>query len=434
MLQDTILRLKSIKNISSPIVICNEEHRFNVAEQLKQIDINESQIILEPCGKNTAPAALIAALHVIQKYPNADILILPSDNLIKNADSFKSAIEVAEQQSKNSGMITFGVKADKPETGYGYIKCGNRLSDEAFVVDEFVEKPSLNLAMSYIEDGNYLWNSGMFMFSAQSFIDNVKHFNVDMLTACELSLKKAEKDLDFIRLDDEEFRKCPSDSIDYAVMEKVKNAIVVPLYSQWSDLGSWPSIYDNSLKDKNNNVSLGDVITYNVTNTYIRSEERLVAAVGVDGLVIIETNDAILVCDKNDSQNVKEIVNKLRDANRSEHICHSTVLRPWGSYQCLDSGNNYQVKRIIIKPGQRISLQIHHYRSEHWVVVNGKANVTCGEDHFILNRNESTYIPLGIKHRLENVTDELLEIIEVQSGSYLGEDDIVRFDDDYQRI
>jgi len=434
MLQETMLRLSGFIGVAAPIVVCNQEHRFIIAEQLQQIGNTEARLILEPEAKNTAPAALIAALYAQREYgDDVTLLILPADHLIRDVAVFQQAVEVAVKAAQHGYLVTFGVTPTHPETGYGYIRYGEVITDQVYYVDGFVEKPDATTASQYILEKCYLWNSGMFVFSATEYQKEMQHYAPAITTACQLALERARIDLDFVRLDGEAFAQCPSDSIDYAVMEKTQKAVVVPLEAQWSDLGSWSSLWDAMPKDDNDNVLVGDVLTHNVTNCYIRAEHKLVAAVGISDHVIIETDDAILVVNKNNTQDVKEIVKSLQFQKRLEHHTHSVGYRPWGSYQSLDIGENFQVKRICVKPGAKLSLQMHYHRAEHWVVVKGTAKVTRGEDVFILTENQSTYISIGQKHRLENPTLLPLEIIEVQSGRYLGEDDIVRFEDDYQR-
>ena len=434
MLQETVLRLADFEDVGDPIVVCNQEHRFIIAEQLQQIGITQAKLILEPEAKNTAPAALIAALYAAHEYgPEVTLLVLPADHLIRDVDTFRQAVQIAAAISQQGYLVTFGVQPTHPETGYGYIQCGDAVSEYAYKVDRFVEKPDLATAQQYLIEESYLWNSGMFVFSAGEFQTEMHHYAPAIHSACQLAFERAKSDLDFVRLDAEAFAQSPSDSIDYAVMEKTKKAVVVPLKADWSDLGSWSSLWESMPKDQQDNVLTGDVLTHNVSNCYIRAEHKLVAAVGIKDHVIIETDDAILVVNKNSTQDVKEIVKTLQAQKRLEHHSHSVVYRPWGSYQSIDSGSNFQVKRICVKPGAKLSLQMHHHRAEHWIVVKGTATVTRGEDVFVLVENQSTYISIGQKHRLENATLLPLEIIEVQSGSYLGEDDIVRFEDVYKR-
>jgi len=434
MLQETALRLAEFNNVAKPIVICNQEHRFIIAEQLQQIGITQATLILEPEAKNTAPAVLIAALYAQRKYgEKVTLLILPADHLIRDTSIFQEAIHSAVDIAKQGYLVTFGITPTHPETGYGYIRSGDALAGQAYLVDRFIEKPSATVAEQYLLDKKYLWNSGMFVFTAGAFQEEMQEHAPEIMSACVEAFDRAAYDLDFIRLDAKAFAQCPSNSIDYAVMEKTQKAAVVSLAARWSDLGSWSSLWEAMQKDENNNVLEGDVLTHNVSNSYIRAEHKLVAAVGINGHVIIETDDAVLVIDKNNTQDVKEIVKKLQAQKRLEHHAHSIVYRPWGSYQSLDMAENFQVKRICVKPGAKLSLQMHYHRAEHWVVVKGTAKVTRGEEEFILSENQSTYISIGQKHRLENPTLLPLEIIEVQSGRYLGEDDIVRFEDVYQR-
>lgn len=434
MLQETVLRLSGFNDIAAPIVVCNQEHRFIIAEQLQQVGITQARLILEPEAKNTAPAALIAALYAEREYgDDVTLLVLPADHLIRDVATFQQAVHVAVAVARQGYLVTFGVQPMHPETGYGYIRCGESLTDHVYRVDRFVEKPDATTAQQYLEEACYLWNSGMFVFSAKNYQEEMQRYAPEIFLACTKALDNAKSDLDFIRINSEAFAQCPSDSIDYAVMEKTQKAVVVPLAAEWSDLGSWSSLWDAMPKDENENVLVGDVLTHNVTNSYIRAEHKLVAAVGIKDHVIIETDDAILVVDKNNTQDVKEIVKILQAQKRLEHHAHSVVYRPWGSYQSLDVGARFQVKRICVKPGAKLSLQMHHHRAEHWIVVMGTATVTRGEDIFTLEENQSTYISIGQKHRLANMTQLPLEIIEVQSGHYLGEDDIVRFEDIYQR-
>lgn len=434
MLQQTFLRLKGLDaELAVPIVVCNHEHRFVIAEQLKVLGVNEARLILEPAAKNTAPATLVAALCALKDDPDAILLVLPADHLLDETAVFQQAVHDAAAIASQGCLVTFGVKPTRPETGYGYIKQGDALGASGFNVADFVEKPSAEKAEHYISSGNYFWNSGMFVFGAKSYIDEISQHAPDMLTYSEQSLAKAQADLDFIRLDSEAYSHCPEDSIDYAVMEKTSKAAMVPLDASWNDLGSWQSLWEALPKDEQQNVAVGDVLLHKVTNSYIRSESKLVAAVGLEDIVIVDTADAVLVASKASSQEVKSIVKQLKETDRTEHHIHNLVYRPWGSYQSLDIGGNFQVKRITVKPGARLSLQMHHHRAEHWIVVCGTAKVTRGEEEFLLTENESTYIPIGAKHRLENVGQLMLEMIEVQSGAYLGEDDIVRFEDDYKR-
>lgn len=430
--QQTIMRLQGML-CDSPIVVCNEEHRFLVAEQLRTTSSNNIDIILEPVSRNTAPAVAIAAFHALTKDDDAILLVLPSDHIIQDINLFHSALSKAEGLARQDKLVTFGVIPDKAATGYGYIKRGRILGTDGYEVDSFVEKPNIETAQSFLDSGEYFWNSGIFMFKASRYLNELKKFQPEIFSLSEVASDKMDKSFDFIRLDEEAYTKCPADSIDYAVMENTKSAVVVPLNAQWSDIGSWSALWETNVKDDNNNVVIGDVVNHGVTNSYIHSSSKLVTAVGVDNLIIVDTADAILVVSRDRDQDVKLIVERLKKSKRQEVIHHKEVLRPWGSYESIDSGNGFLVKRVIVKAGASLSLQVHHYRAEHWIVVKGKARVTKEDEVFTLSENESTFIPLGIKHKLENVGVVPLEIIEVQSGSYLGEDDIVRFEDTYGR-
>lgn len=436
MLQETILRIKSIPNIAPPLVICNQEHRFLVEEQLNSIGVKDATIILEHAGKNTAPAAAIAALYLKKNMLEDPILlILPADHVIKSLDRFKDAITNAVQFAEKGKLVTFGIKPHLPETGYGYIKTATDKNHEnGYDVLEFIEKPNQETAQAFIESGKYYWNSGMFMFQASVFINELEKYAPELLKACEIAVLSLTKDLNFYRLDKTSFEVCPSDSIDYAVMEKTAKAFLVPLNTAWSDVGSWSALWEVQDPDSQGNVIFGDVITDHVTNSYLRSESRMLAVVGVDNHIVIETPDAVLVAHKQNTQAVKDMVNRLKELHRPETDLHTTVYRPWGKYQIVDHGESFQVKRITVKPGASLSLQMHAHRSEHWIVVNGVAKVTREDEVFHIEANQSTYIPQGIKHRLENPGPLNLEMIEVQSGNYLGEDDIVRFEDTYGRV
>jgi len=430
--QDTILRLPT--NVADPLVICNEEHRFLAAEQLRQIDRESNGIILEPIGKNTAPAIALAALKFINNGKDPLLLVLSADHLIQNIDAFHKSIEVAEKLAENNKLVTFGIVPDKAETGYGYIKADIDNTADYYNIQSFTEKPNQEDAQKYLDSGNYLWNSGMFMFKASIYLQELEKFEPEILTSCKKSCQTEYKDKDFIRLNNDEFRQCPEQSVDYAVMEYTKDGVVVPLDANWSDIGSWGALWDAKNKDKNGNVSEGDVILDDVKNTYTYSSNRLVSVIGISDLVIVDTQDALLVADKKYSQNIKNIVNQLKKSNRSEADNHRKVFRPWGYYDSIDADNGFQVKRILVNPGAKLSLQKHGHRAEHWVVVKGVAKVTCGDKIFLLKENQSTYIPKGTIHRLENQEEIPLEIIEIQTGDYLGEDDIIRLEDDYQRI
>ena len=431
--QEAVLRLPEL--VEDPIVICNEEHRFLAAEQLREIDRSASSIILEPIGKNTAPAIALAALKSIRDNKNAILLVLSADHLIQDVGKFHQAVEFAEKQADQDKLVAFGITPNKAETGYGYIRAGDCQDENYFNIDEFVEKPDYETAQKYIDSGEYFWNSGMFMFKASVYLDELDKYEPEILNACKKSCQTEFHDLDFIRLNKDEFLRCPSQSIDYAVMEKTKKSVMVELDASWSDVGSWSALWDSQTKDNNNNFVFGDVILDKVNNSYIRSaSNRLVSVIGVSNLVIVDTQDAILVIDKSQDQLVKSIVKKIQDSGRSEFEHHRKVFRPWGHYDSIDIEDSFQVKRILVNPKSRLSLQKHQYRSEHWVVVRGRAKVTCGDRIFNLVESQSTYIPAGEIHRLENIDSQPLEIIEIQTGSYLGEDDIVRIEDDYKRL
>ena len=429
--QDTILRLP--KDVAEPLIICNEEHRFLAAEQLREIGKKTKGIILEPEGRNTAPAVALAALQFINKGEDPILLVLSADHLIKNIEAFHQSITIASELAENNKLITFGVVPDKAETGYGYIEANINNTDDYYSIKSFTEKPNQKNAKKYLDSVNYLWNSGMFMFKASVFLSELEKFEPEILSACKKSCTTKNIDSDFIRIDNDAFHQCPNESIDYAVMEHTKNGVVVPLDANWSDVGSWSSLWDIKTKDNNDNVSKGDVFLEDVKNTYTYSSNRLVSVIGVSNLVIVDTQDALLVADKQQTHNIKKIVARLNNDKRSEVDNHRKVFRPWGYYDLVDSGEGFQVKRIVVNSGAKLSLQKHKYRAEHWVVVKGVALVTCGDKIFELVENQSTYIPQGSLHRIENHQDIPLEIIEIQTGSYLGEDDIIRFEDDYQR-
>ena len=434
MIQDTITRLNGIKNLSAPVIVCNEDHRFMIAEQMREIGIQPAAIILEPVGRNTAPAVAVSAEFVNGLDKDAVLLVLPADHVIQNTQAFHAAIATGYDAAQQNKLVTFGIVPTTPETGYGYIKAGKQTSVvNVHTVECFVEKPNKTTAEQYIAEGHYYWNSGMFMFKASRFINELAQHNKAMLEASQHALSKAKKDMDFIRLDKPSFEQCPSDSIDYAVMEKTKDAVIIPVDIGWNDIGSWPALCGVNSSDMQGNVVHGDVYTIDTHNSYIRSESRLVTVVGVNDHVIVETADAILVAHKDSAQNVKDIVDHLKKNHRSEATIHKKAYRPWGSYECIDVDERFQVKRITVNPDARLSLQLHHHRAEHWIVVKGTARVTCNDNVFLLAENESTFIPLGSKHRLENTGKIPLELIEVQTGSYLGEDDIVRFEDVYGR-
>ncbi len=432
MLQSTMARLQGIEGLAEPILVCNEAHRFLVAEQLRQMGVDNGRIILEPEARNTAPAVTLAAYEALSKGEEAVLLVLAADHLIQEVDKFHAAVEVGKRCADMGQLVTFGVEPDKAETGYGYIRC-KQSSSEFHSVEEFVEKPDKATAQKYIDSGDYYWNSGMFMFRASTLLDELQQWAPDIQQACEAAFKTIHSDLDFYRVSAEAFSKCRSESIDYAVMEQTSNAVVVPLQSDWNDVGGWSAIWDVSEKDEATNVVQGDVLLEGVSNSYVRAESRLVTALGVTDLVVVETADAVLVANKNRVQEIKKLVEKLKSQQRSELQNHTQVYRPWGSYESIVSQPRFQAKRIVVNPGSSLSLQLHHHRAEHWIVVKGCGQVTRGEEVFQLNEDQSTYIPIGTKHRLENPGVIPLEIIEVQTGSYLGEDDIVRFEDVYGR-
>jgi mannose-1-phosphate guanylyltransferase/mannose-6-phosphate isomerase len=439
LLQDTLGRLDGIQDLAAPVFICNEEHRFMVAEQVRQVNMDPDAIILEPQGRNTAPAAAVSALHAMDSGEDPVLLVLPADHVILNPETFRRAVQAGSASALDGRLVTFGIVPDKPETGYGYIRTGQdvRQADggvaEVMPVMEFVEKPDLETAREYLRTGQYLWNSGMFMFRASRYLEELQEHAPDILDPCRRAYRNATQDMDFFRLGTEDFLACPSNSIDYAVMERTINAAVVPMDAGWSDVGSWSALWEVQERDDSGNVCRGDVLCHDVANCYLHSTERLIAGVGVRDLVVVETKDAVLVADRNKVQDVKQIVNGLRERNREETTVHRRVYRPWGSYENIDHGQRFQVKRIIVNPGSVLSMQMHHHRAEHWVVVRGTAKITQGDKEFILSEDQSTYIPLGTVHRLENPGKIPLELIEVQTGSYLGEDDILRLEDRYGR-
>ena len=434
MLQETVTRIDGLPGLAATIVVCNENHRFMVAEQLRELGSTPQAIVLEPIGRNTAPAAAIAALLASGGAADSDpvLLVLPADHVIADVPAFHRAVAAGLVAAEAGSLVTFGVVADRAETGYGYILRGAALGS-AFRVAKFVEKPDSATARSYVDSGEYYWNSGMFMFRASVYLAELGRQAPAMLAACRASLAAAGRDLDFLRLPTQEFAACPADSIDYAVMEKTDEAVVVPLSAGWSDVGSWSALADALPRDSDGNVTAGDVLTEDTSGCYLHSTSRLVAAVGLRDHVVVETKDAVMVAPRDRVQDVKELVTELKARGRYETSLHRQVYRPWGSYDSIDSGDRFQVKRLIVKPGATLSLQMHHHRAEHWVVVTGTAKITRGDEVFTLSENESTYIPLGVRHRIENPGRIPLHIIEVQSGSYLGEDDIVRFEDMYGR-
>ncbi|MBT4587816.1 MAG: mannose-1-phosphate guanylyltransferase/mannose-6-phosphate isomerase [Rhodospirillaceae bacterium] len=434
LLQETASRLSG-DQFAKPLIICNQEHRFIVAEHLQAIDIQPEAIVLEPIGRNTAPAAAVAAIILAEHDPEAVILLMPSDHVIRDSATFQAAIEAALPVAENGALVTFGIQPTSPETGYGYIKKSDAIADQpgCFAVEAFVEKPDLATAEIFLEEGSYFWNGGIFLFTVANFMAELERSSPEIAAACREAVQKSITDMDFHRLDEESFAACPSNSIDYAVMEKSENVAVVPVDMGWSDVGSWDALWQVLDKDGDGNVTSGDVILKGTSNSLIRSEDKLVTAVGLSDTIIVATEDAILVSSKEDAQDVKLIVDELKSQERLEHISHAKVYRPWGWYQTLERRDRFQVKVISLKPSAKISLQRHQQRAEHWVVVSGIATVTRGEEVIELEENQSTYIPIGMMHRLENLTKDELQIIEVQSGDYLGEDDIERFDDKYGR-
>jgi len=434
MLQKTMLRLEGLDGLADPIIICNVNHRFLVAEQCQQIGIKNPTILLEPIGRNTAPAIAAAALQSFKIVNDAVLLVLSADHVIQDVEAFHKAINIASIQAQKGRLAAFGIVPTDANTGYGYIKASEDDMDGAHIVKEFVEKPDLETAKTYLKQGNYLWNSGMFMFKASVLIDELAAYSSSIVVSVTGAVDNAIQDLDFTRLDKQAFESSPSDSIDCALMEKSHNVVVVSLDAKWNDIGSWSALYDIGSKDVDGNVIQGDAIVQDVTNTYINADHHMVAAIGVDDLIIVDTPDATLVARKDKAQEVKTIVEYLHTGEREEYSTHRKVHRPWGWYDSIEMGENFQVKKLHVNPGAQLSLQMHHKRAEHWVVVSGTATVINGEKVLTLKEGDSTYISIGTTHGLENKTNELLEVIEVQSGTYLGEDDIVRFEDIYSRI
>ncbi len=432
MLQDTATRLQGIAGALGPVVVCNEAHRFTVAEQLRSLDIKPSAILLEPTGRNTAPAVAIAALKAQDLDPEAVLVVGPADHVIRDPRIFQQAAATALTLALDGKLVTFGIVAHAPETGYGYIRRGAG-EGPAFPVAEFIEKPPRAVAEQFVASGEYFWNSGMFVFTARRYLEELGVFAPDILEASTAAYRAAKSDLDFVRIDKAAFDACRSESIDYAVMEKTHDAVVLPLDAGWSDVGSWSSLFDALVADEQGNVLQGDVLVHDTHDCYVHSTGRLVAAVGMADHIIVETKDAILVAPKDRVQDVKELVTRLKKAGRSESAWHREVFRPWGSYDSIDHGDRFQVKRLSLKPGGMLSLQMHHHRAEHWIVVQGTARVTCEDKTFFLSENESTYVPIGARHRIENPGKVDLHIVEVRSGTYLGEDDIVRYEDNYGR-
>lgn len=436
MLQDTLARVQDPTRFGAPLLICNDEHRFIVAEQARDLGITPSAIVLEPVGRNTAPAAAVAALMLLRKDAQAIMLMLPSDHIIEDLAGFHAAVEQAIPAARAGAMVTFGMAPTKPETGYGYIRSGAPYSDSGGCrhVERFVEKPPQDRALDMLAEGGWFWNSGMFLLPAQAYLNELDRYEPGMREACEAAIERGQADLDFYRLDHDAFAKVASRSIDYAVMEHTQAAAVVPAQIGWNDIGSWSALWDVGEKDQDGNIKIGSVVTEGAQGSYMRTDGATIAAVGVRDLLIVATADAVLVAHKDQAQDVKSIVEQLGKMGSQQHVSHVRVYRPWGSYQSIDTGDGFQVKQLEVKPGAKLSLQMHNRRAEHWVVVQGTARVTRGNDLFDLQVNQSTYIPVQTKHRLENPGSVPLRVIEVQSGDYLGEDDIVRFDDVYGRV
>jgi mannose-1-phosphate guanylyltransferase/mannose-6-phosphate isomerase len=435
LLQETVRRVSDPTLFAAPLIVANDEHRFIIAEQLRQSGVKPQSIVLEPIGRNTAPAACIAALCLISDDPGALLLVMPSDHAIADPAAFRAAIELAAAAARDGALVTFGITADRPETGYGYIRRGAKLAgnDGVYEVAAFIEKPDRAAAERYLASGDHVWNSGIFLFPARLYLDELERLQPAMVAGCRAALAAAQRDLDFLRLEKAAFGALKGESIDYAVMEHTERAAVVPVDMGWSDVGSWDALWSISPKDDDGNVRLGDVMVEESRNSYFRSDSRLIAALGVENLAVVETDDVIFVAARDRAQDVKRLVARLEREGRSEAGTHMTVHRPWGTYRTIHNGTRVQVKHIMVKPGAQLSLQMHHHRAEHWVVVSGTAKVVRGDDEIMLTEDQSTYIPLGTRHRLENPGKIPLHLIEVQSGSYLGEDDIVRFEDTYGR-
>ncbi|GJM13790.1 MAG: mannose-1-phosphate guanylyltransferase [Pseudohongiella sp.] len=433
--QKTVSRLEGVPELEDPIVVCNGDHRFLVAEQLRQLGKDDCKILLEPVGRNTAPAVALAALSALQDDADPLLLVLPADHVIQDQAVFQQAIEQAAQYAKQGKLATFGIVPSVPETGYGYIEKGNALENSnGFGVRQFVEKPDQETAQAYLDSGNYFWNSGMFLFSASTYLQELKRHAPDIFESCHEAFAGIERGDDFQLIPESIFASCRADSIDYAVMEKTDSAVVVPLDAGWNDLGAWDALWEVQTKDDCGNALSGDVLTFDVKDSYVQSQSRLVAVAGMQDVVVVETSDAVLVTQRSQVQSVKHLVQQLQELEREESSLHRLVYRPWGSYESLANRPGYQVKHLVVNAGASISLQLHHKRAEHWTALKGVALVTCDNEEFELQPNESTYIPVGAKHRLTNTGSEPIEIIEVQIGDYLGEDDIVRFEDRYDRV
>lgn len=432
LLQTTIGRLEGLTS-RTPVLVCNEDHRFLAAEQLRQIGMEGSTILLEPAGRNTAPAIALAALYALRDNDDPVLLIMPADHVIADTEAFHAALRKGLLLAEQDKLVTFGIRPNRPETGFGYIQQGEPLGELGHTVARFVEKPDIVTAQAYLDSGEYLWNSGIFMFRAGYYLAELQRTQPAILKACTAAIEKCKVDMHFVRVDKEAFLSCPSDSIDYAVMEKTTSVVIVPLDAGWCDVGSWSALWDMASRDEQANAIQGDVIALGTDNSFIMAKSRLVATLGVSDVVIVETKDAVLVVHKDKTQEIKSLVDAIKQQGRTEHLIHREVVRPWGSYDSIDTGGRYQVKRITVNPGAKLSVQMHHHRAEHWVVVSGTALVTNGEKSFLVTENQSTYISVGQVHSLENPGIIPLEMIEVQSGTYLGEDDIVRFEDRYGR-
>jgi mannose-1-phosphate guanylyltransferase/mannose-6-phosphate isomerase len=433
MIQETALRLHGQADIAAPLVVCNNDHRFAIADQLLEASVPALTILLEPVARNTAPAVAAAALLVAERDPDGLMAVLAADHYIADTAAFQAAVAAARALAQTGKLVTFGIKPDRAHTGYGYIEIGAALASGAHAVASFREKPDEETAARYVSSGKYLWNSGMFVFSARRFLEELAKYQPDVLDACRAAVSGSRRDLDFVRLDEKAFAASPSISVDYAVMERTRDAAVIPVSMGWNDIGAWNALWEMGDKDADGNVVMGDVIARDLHDCYVRTERTLVAAIGLRDLLVVETGDAVLVVPRSRADEVKEIVAELKKRGRSEEQSHRRHHRPWGFYESIDAGENFQVKHLMVKPGGRLSLQMHHHRAEHWVVVRGTGQVTRGDEVMLLGPNESTYIPIGMQHRLENPGKVPLHLIEVQSGAYLGEDDIVRLDDVYKR-
>jgi mannose-1-phosphate guanylyltransferase/mannose-6-phosphate isomerase len=435
LLQQAVLRVDGLSGFAAPLVVANEEHRFIIAEQLREVGLARHALVLEPIGRNTAPAVCVAALSLLEAEPDALMLVMPSDHVIEDRAAFLTAVERAATAARTSRLVTFGIRPERPETGFGYIERGAALSgaDGAFMLPRFVEKPDTATAEAYVASGDFFWNSGIFLFPAALYLGELERLRPDMVAACRQALEAARRDDDFVRLDKTAFAACPPDSIDYAVMEHTERAAVVPVSMGWNDLGSWDALWELADKDASGNALVGNVIAEDAANCYLRSESGLVAALGVEDLVVVATDDAVMLAPRSRAQDVRRLVTRLTTEKRAEAETLPRVHRPWGSYETLHAGHRVQVKHILVKPGAKLSLQMHHHRAEHWVIVQGTAKIRRGDEEITLTEDQSTYIPLGTAHRLENPGKIPLHVIEVQSGAYLGEDDIVRFEDSYGR-